>query len=102
MSEYFGSSVQRIFDQYLRTTQIPVLEYYISPDKTQLSYRYTNCVDGFNLPIFIKTDLGGLLLGPESNKWNTKTLRPGDLQAYKLDSIEKNYYVTVKQVQSTN
>ncbi len=102
VSEYFGSSVQRIFDQYLRTTQIPVLEYYISPDKTQLSYRYTNCVDGFNLPIFIKTDLGGLLLGPESNKWNTKTLRPGDLQAYKLDSIEKNYYVTVKQVQSTN
>ena len=100
VTDYFGSSVEKIFDQYLRTTQIPILEYAISTDKTKLSYRYTNCVDGFNLPIFLKTDTGGLLLGAESNIWNTKTVRPGDLAAYKLDTIEKNYYVTVKQVDS--
>jgi hypothetical protein len=98
VSEYFGSSVEKIFDQYLRTTQIPVLEYFVSADKTKLSYRYTNCVDGFNLPIAIATDKGSLFLGPESNKWNTKEIRGGDLSAYKLDTIEKNYYVTVKQV----
>jgi aminopeptidase N len=99
VSQYFGSSVEKIFDQYLRTTQIPVLEYSISADKTKLSYRYTNCVDGFNLPIVVKTDMGGLILGPESNKWNTKELK-ADISTYKLDSIEKNFYVTVKQVSS--
>lgn len=101
VSQYFGSSVEKIFDQYLRTTQIPVLEYSISADKTKLSYRYTNCVDGFNLPIVVKTGMGGLILGPESNKWNTKELK-ADISTYKLDSIEKNFYVTVKQVAATN
>ena len=41
----------KVFDQYLRTTQIPVLEYKI--DGYKLSYRYTNCVKGFNLPLKI-------------------------------------------------
>ena len=101
VSQYFGSSVEKIFDQYLRTTQIPVLEYSISADKTKLSYRYTNCVDGFNLPLVINTNTGAVVLGPESNKWNVKELK-ADPSAYKLDSIEKNFYVTVKQVSSTN
>jgi hypothetical protein len=102
VSEYFGSSVEKFFDQYLRTTQIPVFEYSVSDDKTKLSYRYTNCVDGFNLPIVLDSDKGTLILGPESNKWNSKTLHPGDLEKYHLDSIEKNFYVTVKQVNNTN
>lgn len=97
VSQFFGSNVNKIFDQYLRTTQVPVFEYAISADKTQLSYRYTNCVDGFNLPLFLPTAKGGLLLGPESNKWNTKELKPGDWAAFPLKEIEKNYYVQVKQ-----
>lgn len=98
VSSYFGSSVNKIFDQYLRTTQIPVFEYSISADKSTLKYRYTNCVDGFNLPIFIKSDLGAILLGPESNKWNSKTIKSGDVSLLKLDTIEKNYYLKVKEV----
>ena len=98
VSAYFGSSVNKIFDQYLRTTQIPVFEYSISADKSTLKYRYTNCVDGFNLPIFIKSDLGAILLGPESNKWNSKPIKSGDVSMLKLDSIEKNYYLKVKEV----
>lgn len=97
VSQFFGSNVNKIFDQYLRTTQVPVFEYAISADKTKLSYRYTNCVDGFNLPIFLHTTKGGLLLGPESNKWNTKELKPGDWAMFPVKEIEKNYYVQVKQ-----
>lgn len=97
VSQYFGSSVTKIFDQYLRTTQVPVFEYSVSADQRTLSYRYTNCVDGFNLPIFLNTPKGGLLLGPESNKWNTKELKPGDWAAFPIKEIEKNYYVVVKQ-----
>ncbi len=98
VSQYFGSSVEKIFNQYLRTTQIPVLEYAVSADKTKLSYRYTNCVAGFNLPIFLKTVKGGLFLGPESEKWNTKELRAGDLESYQLNLIQRDYYITVKEV----
>lgn len=97
VSQFFGSNVKKIFDQYLRTTQVPVFEYAISADKTKLSYRYSNCVDGFNLPIFLNTAKGGLLLGPESNKWNTKELKAGDWAAFPIKEIEKNYYVQVKQ-----
>ncbi len=97
VSQFFGSNVNKIFDQYLRTTQIPVFEYAISADKTKLSYRYTNCVDGFNLPIFLNTAKGGLLLGPESGKWNTKDLKSGDWASFPIKEIEKNYYVQVKQ-----
>jgi aminopeptidase N len=98
VSQYFGSSVEKIFDQYLRTTKIPVLEYYVTADN-KLMYRYTNVVDGFNLPVLLPTDTGVTLLGPESNKWNTKELR-GGIASYKMDSIEKNFYVTVKKVEA--
>lgn len=40
-----------IFDQYLRTTKIPKLEWYIK--KKQLYYRFDDVVDGFSLPMKI-------------------------------------------------
>ncbi|MCB0698868.1 MAG: M1 family metallopeptidase [Chitinophagales bacterium] len=41
------------FEQYLRTSKIPKLEYYIKKKrkKRTLYYRFTNTVNGFNLPI---------------------------------------------------
>ncbi len=98
VSEYFGSSVKKIFDQYLRTTQIPVLEYSVSADKTKLNFRWTNCEDGFNLPIFIQGTRGILVLGVESNKWNTKNLQPQEDIKKAMANIEKLYYCTVKEV----
>lgn len=100
VSEYFGSNVNKIFDQYLRNTQVPVLEYAVTADKTKLYYRYTNCVDGFNLPLFIQRNTGALILGPESNKWNSKELKPNEAASFPFDSIEKSYYVKLKQVET--
>jgi aminopeptidase N len=102
VSQYFGTSVEKIFDQYLRTTQVPVLEYNVSADKSKLSFRWTNCVDGFNLPIFIQGNLGIMVLGPESNKWNTKTLQPQEDVHAVFDKIEKMYYCKVKEVIEIN
>jgi aminopeptidase N len=102
MSDFIGLNLGKIFDQYLRTTKVPVFEYALSADKTKLFYRWTNCVDGFNLPIFVQGDKGMLLLGPESNKWNTKELKPTEALPYQFNTIEKNYYVTVRQSASAN
>ena len=40
------------FEQYLRTTKIPQLEWYI--EKKRLYYRFTNIVDGFSMSIPVK------------------------------------------------
>ena len=45
----------KIFDQYLRTTKIPVLAYQSSGDI--ISYRWSNCVKGFSMPV--KVYIGG-------------------------------------------
>jgi len=99
VSEYFGAPVNKIFDQYLRTTQIPVLEYYIDAKESKLYYRYANCVEGFNLPIFLKTERGGIILGPESQKWNSSNLRQYNATNFPFTEIEKNYYLTLKKVE---
>jgi aminopeptidase N len=64
MSRYAGKDFSKIFDQYLRTTQIPALTYQTNGDV--ISYRWTNCVKGFNMPV--KVYAGGL---PE--QWITPT-----------------------------
>ena len=46
-----GFGFQKVFDQYLRTTQIPVFSYSYNEKEKILTYQYKNCVTGFNLPL---------------------------------------------------
>ncbi|MBI2722600.1 MAG: M1 family metallopeptidase [Bacteroidetes bacterium] len=49
-----GKDLQPIFDQYLRTRKVPVLEYKIV--KGTLIYKWTNCIKGFNMPVKMISD----------------------------------------------
>ncbi|TDQ06640.1 M1 family metallopeptidase [Pedobacter metabolipauper] len=80
----------KVFDQYLRTVQVPVLEYQIEGSK--LSYRYTNCINGFNLPLALHGDNGALRIVPAQN-WQTADLKPGQDTLFSPGVIEKMYYV---------
>lgn len=80
-----GIDFSSVFDQYLRTTQIPKLEYKIV--KNKLSYRYTNCIAGFNMPVKIKADKG-LWLKP-TTEWKSVTLT----KPVKSISIDRNFYL---------
>ncbi len=51
ISKQAGLDFTKVFDQYLRTINIPVLGYKIN--KGQLYYRWTNCIKGFNMPVKI-------------------------------------------------
>jgi aminopeptidase N len=51
LSEKTGLNLKPVFDQYLRDIRIPVFEYYIKEDN--LSFRWNNCVPGFNMPLKI-------------------------------------------------
>jgi len=56
ISAYAHRDLSTVFDQYLRTTKIPVLSYQSNGD--MISYRWGNCVKGFNMPV--KVYVGGL------------------------------------------
>lgn len=47
--EKTGLDLKPFFDQYLRDTRIPVLEYWLRDGK--LLYRWTNCAEEFNMPL---------------------------------------------------
>ncbi|HVS97769.1 MAG TPA: M1 family metallopeptidase [Puia sp.] len=64
MSEYAHKDLSKIFDQYLRTTKIPVLAYQSNGDI--ISYRWNNCVKGFNMPVKV-------FVGGQAEKWITPT-----------------------------
>ena len=49
ISQKSGINLSKIFDQYLRTTQIPVLQWSISSGK--LKVKFTNCIAGFQMPV---------------------------------------------------
>lgn len=54
ISDQMGLDLDPVFDQYLRDIRIPKLEYSISRNK--MHYRWTNVVDGFEMPIQILID----------------------------------------------
>ncbi len=78
--------LEKVFDQYLRTIQIPVFEYRINNDEVE--YRWTNCVKGFQLKL--KLDDGTWIDCSDNWKKSTSILN------FNLDS---NFYVTSKKVQ---
>jgi hypothetical protein len=55
IEEYFSKAAKKdlskIFDQYLRTAKIPVLEY--KTEGRNISYRWADCITGFNMPVKI-------------------------------------------------
>lgn len=90
ISKRSGIDLSKVFDQYLRTTKIPVLEYKIEGDK--ISYHWTNCMDGFNMPV--KLNGREIWLHP-TTEWQEINLPLN----YSMDMIDKNFYITVKKVQ---
>ena len=88
MINYLKLDLTKVFDQYLRTTQIPLLEY--SWKENVLSIRWTNCVKGFNMPVRINIGKNSLLFRP-TEKWNSLGL-PSEEEV----SVNRNFYVNIK------
>lgn len=85
ISEKSGKDLSKIFDQYLRTTQIPALEYKMT-GKT-IAYHWANTIEGFDMPVRLSD---GKWIQP-TTEW--KTMEGENLQA------DKNFYITVKNVE---
>ncbi|MES1219995.1 MAG: M1 family metallopeptidase [Bacteroidota bacterium] len=82
----------KVFDQYLRTIQMTVFEFNFNKNKKQVSYRYSNCVKGFNLPLVLKSGDSKIKIIP-SQKWKTIVLKGNEAALFDKSAIEKMYYV---------
>ena len=87
-----GKDLSKIFDQYLRTTMIPVLEYKFTGDN--MYYRWTNCVEGFNMPVKLNGIDDWL---KATTEWKT-VAATADILKDGL-KIDRNFYITVKRVE---
>ena len=91
VSKNAGRDISKIFDQYLRDTRIPTLEYSFKGNSVQ--YRWTNVVAGFDMPVRIKlADGNDQFIYPTTN-W--KTLKT---KGEKTLLVDRNFYVESKNI----
>ena len=83
----------KVFDQYLRTIQIPKLEFYVSADHKKVFYRWTNAVKGFDLPLVLKNDDSTIRIIPTKD-WKNSDLKKNEASLFTTSAIEKMYYIT--------
>lgn len=93
ISQQAGIDFSKVFDQYLRTTKIPVLE--IKRSKKGMSYRWANSVEGFNMPLPLPATSKVKVLKPTSTWQKIKSV---DLLSHKT-YLERMYYITVLEVE---
>jgi aminopeptidase N len=94
ISQQAGIDLSKVFEQYLNTTKIPVLEYHIAGDT--LSYRWTDVVPGFDMPIRVTLADSTYSMIKPSEEWQTvqvKLSNPGKF------AVDRNYYVVPREVE---
>ncbi|MCF7567905.1 M1 family metallopeptidase [Sabulilitoribacter arenilitoris] len=91
LSKETGINLTEFFNQYLRTTKIPTLEY-LHKNKS-LKYRWTNIIDGFDMPIQIKIGNKKQWIYPKTEWQNLK------ISSSKTPIVvDKNFYVETKKL----
>lgn len=90
ISKKSGLNLTPVFNQYLLTTQIPVLEYALT--NNQLRYRFTNCRKDFNMPV--RLDQAGKVTLQITPEWQETNLPEG----LGISQLSGNYYWELKEV----
>ena len=89
-----GLDLSKVFDQYLRTVQVPVFEFRLSGDT--LAYRWAEVVPGFAMPlrVTLASDTSYDWLYPTA-AWQRTAVHLSGAAAFRVDD---NFYVRVRQV----
>jgi aminopeptidase N len=81
-----GIDLSSFFDQYLRNSTVPILEYYFSDDQT-FNFRWANCIVSFDMPVDLHLGEKKVRIEP-TTKWNQLNLeKKSDL------TVGVDYYV---------
>ena len=95
ITQHAGVDLSKVFDQYLRTTRVPVLEYKL--DGSTLRYRWTDVVPGFAMPVRLTLSDTGYALVHPTQAWQKARLRlhrPADFK------VDQNFYVVARRAGS--
>lgn len=87
ISEKLGRDLTPFFDQYLRDTRIPTLEYAFRDGR--LFYRWANAVQGFDMPVDV------IINGEEKRLEPTRSMQNLQIEASETGTLllDPNYYV---------
>ena len=89
ISKTVNYDLSSVFDQYLRDIRIPTLEYKIEDNR--MFYRWTNVIDGFNMPMEIKINNKSKLIYP-TEKFDFLKLKENSVE------FDEDYYVLIKEL----
>ena len=89
LSKKTGYDLKEFFDQYLRTTKIPTLEYKM--EDNILKYRWTNIIDKFDMPILVYIDNNAEWLYPKA-EWKSLKLETKTPNIV----VDRNFYIDIK------
>ncbi|MDZ7773203.1 MAG: M1 family metallopeptidase [Balneolaceae bacterium] len=92
IDERTAVDLEPIFDQYLRHTDIPTLQYYL--DGGRLYYRWKADVEGFNMPVRMRFCQAGFCrVQPTTGEWRSI---PTDLEEPGQFEMDRNWYVRLQ------
>lgn len=83
-----GIDFSSVFDQYLRTIDIPILEYY--QKGKDFTFRWNNVVENFQMPIKLKSHY--ITIAPNKEWQSIKLENNNDVE------VDENFYVYVKKL----
>ncbi len=88
ISQKSGINLQKVFEQYLRQTNIPVLQYRFKKGKVE--YRWTNCVDGFDMPVQVTLKTGQFEMIYPTTDWKSSACKLGKKGKF---LVKEDFYV---------
>lgn len=93
LSKAFNIDLTEFFNQYLRTANLPALEYYVAND--ELHFRWSDVVEGFDMPIKVRTKiLGWTWIYPDS-EWKSVPFSLIEASDFRIDP---NFCVDIRNV----
>jgi aminopeptidase N len=91
MNHYAQKDFTKMFDQYLRTTKVPILEY--SLKHSVFNFRWTNCIDSFNMPLKVSFNSEPEIFIFPTTEWQNISIPATELKTL---TVDRNFYVQAK------
>ena len=95
ISRMGGVDLDRVFAQYLTTTDIPAFEYHLQGQT--LHYRWAGVVPGFDMPVKVTLADGVLSTLHPTERWQQARVSLSSPAAFRVD---ENFYVLVRRMDS--
>ncbi len=90
-----GTDFKPTFNQYLRTTEIPQLNFFKDSSNYTIHLKWSNCIDNFLMPLTIP--LTHKKLNP-SIVWQTLELTKAEYDCFTKENLKRYYYIKTNEL----